>query len=77
MPAREYREVVAALKRHDRQFEVHTRRGRGSHRMIVHPDVDGRMRHYPLPYHGQKTRIAPGMLRDITRVFELPADFFD
>ena len=45
--------------------------------MIVHPDVDGRMRHYPLPYHGQKTHIAPGMLRDITRVFELPADIFD
>lgn len=45
--------------------------------MIVHPDVDGAMRHFPLPYHGPKTRIAPGMLRDITRVFELPTDIFD
>ena len=45
--------------------------------MLVHPDVQGRTRHFPLPYHGAKTRIAPGMLRDIVRVFELPEDIFD
>ena len=77
MASKEYRDVVAALKRHDSRFEIHERRGKGSHRMVVHPDVDGRMRHFPLPYHGPKTRIAGGMLRDVVRVFELPADVFE
>ena len=65
------------LRRHDPRFEVHRRRGKGSHRMIAHPDVEGRMRQYPLPYHGPKTRIAAGMLKEIVRVFELPDDVFD
>ena len=45
--------------------------------MLMHPDVQGRKRHYPVPYHGAKTPIAPGMLREIVRVFELPEDLFD
>lgn len=45
--------------------------------MIAHPDIEGRMRQYPIPYHGEKTRIAAGMLKEIVRVFELPGDVFD
>ncbi|MXY52673.1 MAG: type II toxin-antitoxin system HicA family toxin [Gammaproteobacteria bacterium] len=77
MAWKEYRDVVAILQRHDRRFEVHLKRGKGSHRMLMHPDVQGRKRHYPVPYHGAKTPIAPGMLREIVRVFELPEDLFD
>ena len=74
---REYRDVVAKLKRCDQRFEVHIRRGRGSHRMLVHPDVEGVTRHYPIPYHGMKTPVAPGMQKDIIRVFQLPEGVFD
>ena len=77
MAWREYREVVARLKEHDPRFEIQVRRGRGSHHMIFHPDVDGAKRHYPVPYHGAKTPVAPGMQKDIVRIFQLPADIFD
>ena len=29
--------------------------------MIHHPDIGGGKRHYPLPYHGQKTIIHIGL----------------
>ena len=45
--------------------------------MIVHPDIDGNMRHYPFPYHGPKTPVAWGMLKDPIRIFQLPSDIFD
>lgn len=77
MEWREYRYIVAALRNHDTRFEIHTRRGKGSHRMVFHPDVEGGKRHYPLPYHGSKTSIAPGMQKDLIRIFQLPADIFD
>lgn len=77
MKWREYGFVVAKLRAYDGRFEIHTRRGKGSHRMIVHPDIDGNMRHYPLPYHGPKTPVAWGMLKDLIRIFQLPSDIFD
>ena len=77
MKIREYRFVVRRLRSHDNRFEIHQRRGKGSHRMVFHPDVRGEKRHYPLPYHGDKTPIQPGMQRDVIRLFDLPADFFD
>lgn len=72
----EYRKVIARLKKHDRRFRTYTNRGKGSHRMVAHPDVGGRKRSYPLPYHGAKTEIRPGMLSDLVRMFGLPEDFF-
>lgn len=72
---REYRRVIAKLREIDKRFS--TEPGRGSHRMVVHPDVEGAIRHYPLPYHGAKTPIAPGMQKDLIRIFQLPADTFD
>ena len=77
MERREYRYIIAALRNHDARFEIHTRRGKGSHRMVFHPDVEGGKRHYPLPYHGSKTSIAPGIQKDLIRIFQLPADIFD
>ena len=77
MAWREYREVVARLQKHDARFEIHVRRGRGSHRVIFHPDVDGSKRPHPVPYHGAKTPVAPGMRKDIVRIFQLPEDVLD
>lgn len=77
MEWRDYRHIVAKLREQDKRFEIHTRRGKGSHRMIVHPDIDGGKRHYPLPYHGSKTPIAPGMQKDLIRIFQLPLNIFD
>ena len=77
MRRREYRFVVERLRAADSRFEIYVRRGKGSHRMVFHPDVDGAKRHYPLPYHGRKTQIAVGIQKDLIRVFELPEDVFD
>ena len=63
MKQRDYRYVVGRLRKHDSRFEIHIQRGKGSHRMIYHPDVEGNKRHYPLPHHGPRTAIAPGMQR--------------
>ena len=41
--------------------------------MLLHKESQ---RHYPLPYHGDKTDIQPRILKEITRIFELPDDFF-
>lgn len=51
----EYRKVVDRLKESDGRFEVFVSRGRGSHRMVSHPNVGGFKKSYPLPYHGDKT----------------------
>ena len=72
MKALEYRRLIAALRKHDRRFSVDKGRGKGSHRTVFHPDVGGEKRHYPVPYHGEKTSIPPGILRDLLRRFELP-----
>ena len=73
----EYKEVVRRLREHDQRFTVHKKRGKGSHRMVLHPDVDGKKRHCPLPYHGAKTPIAPGIQKDLCRLFELPESIFE
>ena len=45
--------------------------------MIYHPEIGGGKRHYPLPYHGQKTVIHMGLQKELIRIFQLPADIFD
>ena len=45
--------------------------------MVFHPDTDGEKRHYPLPFHGAKTRIRPGIQRDLIRLFDLPSNIFE
>ena len=52
-----YREVERRLKQHDSRFQIFVTRGRGSHRMVFHPDINGKRRSYPLPFHGNKTHI--------------------
>jgi len=68
-------EVFRILKRHDPRFQVFANRGKGSHRMIFHPDISGEKRSFPVPYHkGQDLR--QGMLSALLRRFDLPRDLF-
>ena len=72
-----YREVIRRLVDFDRRFVVHQNRGKGSERMIFHPDIGGRSQCYPLKCHGGSTEIRKGTLSALIRRFELPADLFD
>jgi hypothetical protein len=67
-----FRELVRKLRAYDPLFEVHVREGKGSHRMLYHPNVDGRAEAYPLKCHGENTEIAVCYIRNIIRRFKLP-----
>ena len=68
-------EVVSMLMAHDSQFEFYACKGKGSHRMIEHPSIEGKRACIPLPYHKGKD-VSPGVLNSIIRRFGLPKDFF-
>jgi predicted RNA binding protein YcfA (HicA-like mRNA interferase family) len=69
-----YRELVKALKKYDKRFEFLERRGKGSHRMIYHPDINGRSQSFPVKHHGDNTELRKGVISAIIRRFELPED---
>lgn len=70
------RELIKLLQEHDKDFSVIRERGKGSERMIYHPNVNGVKRSYPLPCHGDGATVRRGHLAAIRRRFELPDDFF-
>ena len=67
-----FRELIRALRRFDSRFEVYKRRGKGSHRMIYHPDVGGAPASFPVKYHGASTELRKGVISAIVRRFQLP-----
>lgn len=71
-----YREVLKKLKAHDKRFQEHKRRGKGSHRMLYHPDVQGAPASYPMVCHSEGDDVKPAYLAAIVRRFSLPPDFF-
>ena len=70
------REIEERLRAHDHRFEFYSKRGKGSHFMIVHPDVNGQKASMPCPSHSGKT-VSIGVLMSIIRRFNLPRDIFD
>ena len=66
-----FRELVKVLRKHDDRFEVHQNRGKGSERMLYHPDVNGRPESYPLRCHGEGDTIRKGHIAAIRRRFAL------
>lgn len=68
------REVWGRLKAHDKRFELFTKRGKGSHVMINHPDVDGKRASAPCPNHKGKD-VSIGVLKSLIRRFNLPQKF--
>ncbi len=69
-------ELVKLLKKYDGRFEIYSNKGKGSHRTLYHPDINGRSESYPLKYHGGKTVVHIGHLNAIIRRFNLPKDIF-
>lgn len=77
MKPHKFREVWKKLKKHDRRFIQDKKRGHGSERLLIHPDINGRKQSYPIKCHGENTEIRKGTLSAIIRRFGLPRDFFD
>ena len=71
-----YREVLKLLRDHDKRFQEYRERGKGSHRMIYHPDVFGSPASYPIPAHDDGSEINPVYLKGLVRRFNLASDFF-
>jgi predicted RNA binding protein YcfA (HicA-like mRNA interferase family) len=71
-----YRDVVKILKAHDPRFEFFVNRGKGSERMIYHPDVNGRPASHPVKHHGDGTELRQGVLSSLIRRFALPRNIF-
>ena len=69
-----YRELVKALRNHDSRFYEDKKQGKGSHRVIHHPDVNGRPELYSLKCHGEGDEVRKGHITAIRRRFELPND---
>jgi len=70
------REVLDRLRNHDKRFQVFTNRGKGSHIMIAHPDIDGKSAAAPCPNHKSKD-VSIGVLKSLIRRFRLPRRIFD
>ena len=68
-------DVLRILTKHDRRFEIFSNRGKGSHRMIYHPDINGGACSIPLTYHKGRD-VGKGLLKAIIRRFNLPSDIF-
>ena len=51
-----FRTLEKALRKHDKRFEFYKKRGKGSERIIYHPDINGRPESYPVKYATGKTQ---------------------
>ena len=71
-----FRDLVKKLKRHDKRFRVFENRGKGSERVIYHPDVNGRPESHPVKCHGEGSELRKGVISSIVRRFDLPRDLF-
>ena len=49
-----FRELVKVLRKDDARFEVYQNRGKGSERMLYHPDINGWPESYPLKCPGER-----------------------
>lgn len=65
-------DLIKILKKHDSKFEVHTERGKGSHRMIYHPNVGGKPASFPIICHKKNQEIDKNTISDLIRRFDLP-----
>jgi len=67
-----YRELEKILREYDPRFEFYKNRGKGSERMIYHPDINGKPESYPVKCHGKNTELRVGVINAIIRRFNLP-----
>lgn len=71
-----YRRLVKILREHDPRFEFYESRGKGSERMIYHPDVNGRPESFAVKCHGEGTELRRGVISALIRRFNLPRELF-
>ena len=71
-----FRELQKLLLKHDPRFEFWKARGKGSERIIYHPDVDGRPESHPVKCHGRNQELRQGVISSIIRRFKLPKSLF-
>jgi hypothetical protein len=69
-----FRKLIKKLRKYDSRFEVHVHRGKGSERILYHPDVNGRPESHPVKHHGDNTELRKGVISSIIRRFDLPRD---
>jgi hypothetical protein len=67
-----FNELVKKLREHDSRFEIWANRGKGSERMIYHPDINGRPQSYPVKCHKESQELRKGVISAIIRRFSLP-----
>jgi predicted RNA binding protein YcfA (HicA-like mRNA interferase family) len=67
--------IIGILRDYDSRFQEFSNRGKGSHRLLYHPDINGRKASFPIPYHKGRD-IRKGILKAIIRRFNLPSDIF-
>lgn len=77
MKSLSYRELRKILRDYDDQFEFYKRKGKGSHRAIEHPDIDGERICQIIPCHNEGADILAPYLTQTKRKFKLPKDIFD
>jgi predicted RNA binding protein YcfA (HicA-like mRNA interferase family) len=73
-PRKSYKfiELIKKLKKYDSRFEIFESRGKGSHRMIYHPDIAGRPVSFPIICHGLGDEIPKRIVNNLIRAFDLP-----
>jgi predicted RNA binding protein YcfA (HicA-like mRNA interferase family) len=69
-----YRELVRILREYDPRFEFWSTRGKGSERIIYHPDIGGRAESHPVKCHTENQELRKGVISSIIRRFKLPKD---
>ena len=69
-----YRKLRNLLNKHNVYEVVH--RGKGSHRLFVCDDVDGRKISYPVACHNEGVEINAYIVRRIREVFKIPLEEF-
>lgn len=69
-----FRKLLKVLRDFDPRFEVYENRGKGSERIIYHPDINGRPESHPVKCHGLNTELRKGVISSIIRRFDLPED---
>lgn len=67
-----YHELVSRLKRCGKRFVIYIEKGKGSHRMIYHPDIDGEETSYPIKCRGPGTEYDKKTIGRIIDRFKLP-----
>lgn len=67
-----FRRLIRKLREYDPRFEVFTRRGKGSERMLYHPNIEGRPEAFPVKCHNENQELRRGVVSAVIRRFKLP-----